>query len=332
MVDIESNEPLKKGVRSRRKTSTNFEIDPKSTANELKSWICRKCLRRRPLRDYYSTGDPEWDTTGHVSICRFCVDDAFERYYVSENSFEKTILRLCKVLNFKFDSGAIEATKKQIETSEAKGKPIKGIFGIYRKSLNTGGFGGYRGDGDLSYQGSADFVPTNALRETIESPEDIEYFEKSWGQGFEISDYAFLEESYAKWTRTTEVDNYGVEILLRELCHKENEIRKARLEGSSVDGLVKSLQEIMKNSALTPALQNAASNGRSIDCLGVWIKDLEVLSPAEWWEDQQKYRDMDGITEDIDDIKRSMKNFATGSRDYNINDLEEINNLENDED
>jgi len=137
--------------------------------------------------------------------------------------------------------------------------------------------------------------------------------------------YEYLEQEFAKWKKTTKCDTQGEEILVRELCHKQNEIRKARALDKSVDSLVKSLQEIMKNSALTPALQNAASAGKSAEAFGVWIKDIETMSPAEWWEDQEKYEDMDDMQQDIKDIKSSIGTFITGSRDYNTTDLEEIN-------
>ena len=55
--------------------------------------------------------------------------------------------------------------------------------------------------------------------------------------------------------------------------------------------------------------------------------------PAEWYADQEKYKDIDGIEEDIQDIKRSCKNFLVGSRDFGTLDLESINDIDdNDED
>jgi len=87
----------------------------------------------------------------------------------------------------------------------------------------------------------------------------------------------------------------------------------------------------MKNSALTPATQNIANSGRNADTFGNWIKDIENLSPAEWYEDQLKFRDMDGLEEDRENIKRSIGNFITGSRDFNTTDLEDINEGDLDE-
>ncbi len=316
-------------TRSRVKKTNGAGADITLGSKEILTWTCRKCLKTRPIKDYYKATD-SWDSSGYMSICRFCLEDAYERYYITEKTLDKAILKLCREVNVKFDSTALEATRKNIETSESKGKVLNSIFGIYRRNLVNAGFGGFTSESDLTYQGAYDFIPNDSLNNKDISVEDREYLEESWGKGLDIEDYNFLEERYAKWTRTTEVDNYGVEILLRELCHKENEIRKARVQGNSVDGLVKALQEIMKNSALTPALQNAASNARSFDAYGVWLKDIETLSPAEWWEDQTKYKDIDGISEDISDIKRSIKSYITGSREYSSVEIEEIEGLTDD--
>jgi hypothetical protein len=76
----------------------------------------------------------------------------------------------------------------------------------------------------------------------------------------------------------------------------------------------------MKETALTPAQQGGSS--KSIDTFGNWIKDVETMTPAEWYKEQEKYRDMDGIEEDLEDIKRSIKNFITDSRDFTSTELE----------
>jgi hypothetical protein len=84
----------------------------------------------------------------------------------------------------------------------------------------------------------------------------------------------------------------------------------------------------MKTANVNPAKQQAKDDKKSNESFGVWIQQIENKTPAEWFNDQQKYHDMDGMEEDIKDIKRSMSNFVTGSRDFNTTDLDEINDLE----
>ncbi|HSH51936.1 MAG TPA: hypothetical protein VK982_09470 [Bacteroidales bacterium] len=73
----------------------------------------------------------------------------------------------------------------------------------------------------------------------------------------------------------------------------------------------------MKTASVDPAKANAISSGQSVDRFGVWIKDIEQYRPAEWWEQQEKYVDMDGFKLYIKDyIVRPIKNFFTGTKDF----------------
>jgi hypothetical protein len=262
-----------------------------------------------------------------MSVCRYCVNDIFESYFVKDNSLSNSVYQTCKILNVRYDTNTIDVTQKHIDTSNSKGRAINQVFGIYLSKLKISNFGQIdTKNEDFTFSEPVKYISENAipLEDVLDDQDDVEYLKSVWGENLELDDYQFLESAYSKWTRTTDVDNYGIEVLLRELCHKENEIRKARKGNKSVDSLVKSLQELMKNSALTPALQNAASSGRSADAFGVWIKDIENLTPAEWYEEgfRDKYKDIEGIEEYNEKyIKRSIRNFLTGSRDFNIEEI-----------
>lgn len=307
-------------IRSKRIIKTILS----KTGIEVDSCHCRKCRLDKPPKEFFTATDIFLDTSGYMSVCKTCVDDLYNRIYENEHSIDRTILKMCRIFNVVYGESAIQALHSHIKTVEEKGGQVTGVFGIYKTKLMSTQkmrMGNRDLDIDLTF-----VEPSHEVVAAIKDSglDDQEYFEESWGKGLNEEEYRFLETEFAKWKRTTKCDTQGEEILVRELCHKQNEIRKSRVEGRSVDGLVKSLQEIMKNSALTPALQNVASGGKSAEAFGVWIKDIEQLSPAEWFAEQEKYRDMDGMSQDMNDIRRSIGNFITGSRDFNTTDLEEI--------
>jgi hypothetical protein len=66
------------------------------------------------------------------------------------------------------------------------------------------------------------------------------------------------------------------------------------------------------------------------DAWGVWQRDIENYRPAEWYEKEykNKYKDMEGIEADKEDIKRSIGNFITESRNFNTVELEDIMDTE----
>jgi hypothetical protein len=311
-------------VRSKRKTDEFIS----RTGVKIDQNYCRRCMQFKDPDQFYNATDKYLDSNGLMSICRDCINETYDRLYLSEMSMEKAILKLCRMLNVRFDLRAVDAAKQHMETAEVKGTKYSAIFGMYKMKLGSTQKAkiGERVEEDMTFvEPSLQDVEKINENETL----GMEYYEESWGMGLGAEDYHYLEQEFAKWKRTTKCDTQGEEVLVKELCYKQNEIRKARIEGKSVDTLVKSLQEIMKNSALTPALQNAASAGKMADTFGVWIKEIESMTPAEFYEDKLKYKDIDGIDEyNQKYITRPLGNFITGSRDFNTGDLEEINDID----
>jgi len=287
---------------------------------------CRKCMKNKPIIYFYKATDFFLDKNNLMSVCKDCINNMYVSFFVVEKTMEKTLLRMCRLLNVRYDEEAIESTKKHIQTYEERGTKVKSIFGTYKSKLGAlqhSQIGKRNTDEDLTF-----VEPTKKVIESLSTEiiPDKEYYEDSWGEGdnLNIDDYKYLEREFSKWKRTTKCNTQSEIVLVREICHKQNEIRKERITGGSTSNLVKQLQEIMKNSALTPALQNAADSNKFADAFGVWIKDIENKTPAEWWQDQTKYHDIDGIEEDRKDIIRSIRNFITGSRDFNTSELESI--------
>ena len=291
---------------------------------------CRKCMQNKIPINFYQATDRYLDSNGYMSVCKDCVNEMLDKMLITEGTLERALLKVCRVMNVKYDERVIQAFQKGLNTREEHGQEVRGIFGLYKSKLSSVGPRSGNGTEPTTDQDFTFYEPDNeAVKRIMEvEMEEKEYFEDTWGQGMTPDDYQFLENEFTKWKRTTKCDSQGEIILVKELCYKQNEIRKLRIEGKSVDASVKSLQEIMKNSALTPALQNAASSGKNAETFGNWVKEIEAMEPAEWYQDQTKYRDMDGINADILDIKRSIGNFITGSRDYNSTDIEQINDLD----
>lgn len=142
-----------------------------------------------------------------------------------------------------------------------------------------------------------------------------------WGRGFDIDDYIFLESELSNWKKTHKCDNQAEVTLLKEICIKVLEIRKAREQKNSVGNLQKGLQDLMKTCSVDPSKANQASAGKSHDAFGLWVKEIEQFRPAEWYEQQDKYKDMDGFIPYIKNyIVRPIENFFTGLRNFVVDD------------
>jgi len=287
-------------------------------------FYCRKCMEDKTEAHFYKATNIFLDSNNLMSICKDCCQEIYDSFIATEHTIEKTLLRMCRLLNVQYDEKAIESVKQHIKTRVEKGADTSNIFGIYKSKLTAiqrTQIGKRDIDDDLTFVEPS----SNIIKSPSVSIPDKDYYESSWGKGkLDIEDYEYLESEFAKWKETTKCNTQGEEVLVREICHKQNEIRKTRIEGKSTSNLVKQLQEIMKNSNLTPALQNAIDANKFKDAFGVWIKDIEQKTPAEWWKNKKKYHDMDNIEKDREDIIRSIRNFITGSRDFNTVELEAI--------
>lgn len=79
----------------------------------------------------------------------------------------------------------------------------------------------------------------------------------------------------------------------------------------------------MKSLAISPNMANASTASKSTETFGLWIKDIEELEPAEWHQDNTIYKDMDNLDFYFQNyFVRPIRNFITGSRDFNITEMD----------
>ncbi len=278
-----------------------------STNNGDSLIYCRKCTEHKKADEFYSATDLFLDTNGKMSVCKSCIDDVYTHFYEVTRSVDEAILKTCRVLNVIYIPSSVEAVKTSIENKLDGGKDINNVFGLYKRMLSPharGGTPNNAGAEDLTFTEPSAKVIEEIREFSIGSDEEVAELKEAWGVGLSTDDYEFLEKELADWKRTHKCDNKSEELLLKEICWKELAIKKAREDGKSTAALVKELQDIMKTAAVDPAKANAASGGKSADSFGVWIKDIEQLSPAEWWKDQSLFKD-------VDDIKKYAEEFIT---------------------
>jgi len=153
-------------------------------------------------------------------------------------------------------------------------------------------------------------------KETFEE-EIPEKYIFEWGEGFELKDYEFMDKEASLWKERNEVTNEAEELLLHEIVILKLQMRKKR--ANKDDDLKedrKSLQDMIRNAKFIK--KESGNNGSNEkDSFGEWVKEIEDYSPAEWFDNQKKFKDIDGLQGYIKKyIIRPLKNFVTGSRDF----------------
>jgi hypothetical protein len=318
------------GKVRRKSSSTKTSLNSSPDNSEKTKIYCRKCMQTKNSTDFYQAVDFLLDSNGYMSICRDCIQEMLEKIERVEISLDKTILKLCRSLNVKYEQDAIDSIKRSIETIESDGSKYKLTFGKYLILLNR-----FLGKSEevvrknlLVFKEPNIFMESENLEQ--EDVDKQEYLNDFWGEGFNPDDYKYLEKEFSKWISSTQISTQSEIVTLKEICYKQNDIRKARLANDDTAKLVNELQVLMKNGALTPDKQNAASAGANYESYGRLIKIIEKKKPCEIFDDQEKYVDHNGFKEYSSDyFIRCMKNYVTQSRDFEVGEIDKIDDDEN---
>ena len=123
----------KKATRSRRVDGVSKEFINKNGLS-IKEVYCRKCMKTKKPSDFYQSTDSVLDSNLLMSVCKSCVSELYVNLYKAERTMEKTILRLCRILNIKFDTQTIEATKIHLKTQNKEDND-ESVYGIYKAKL-----------------------------------------------------------------------------------------------------------------------------------------------------------------------------------------------------
>ena len=313
-------------LKSRQKPT---KIVTSKTGVEVEKVYCRRCMEHKIPREFWAAVDIEVDSNGFMSVCSDCANILFDNLIMADDSIELATLKMCRKLNMKYDEGAIESAKKQIETVRESGKTIPSFLSIYKIKLVSTQSTKFsnRETEDLTYQEvttinvSQDATTLQNLNEEEIDSEVVMF----WGEGYGLKDYEWLEKKLADWKRTHKSDTEAEESLLREIVFKQFEIKKARETLKPVtSSMLKDLQDLMKTANVDPAKAALANAGRSNDTFSSFIRMIEDNRPAEYYQDKELFRDFDGLEKYFTKyVVRPLKNFVTQSRDFSLEDTDE---------
>lgn len=291
---------------------------------QVESNYCRRCMNTKPIKDFFLAVDKFLDINGYLSICKECVSKIYVGFYNSQHDLDRAIFKTCKAINVLYSQPAVEATRTHLRNQE-KLEDDEKVFGIYKTKIASTMRG--VGAAKMGESVSMDFTfqtETSVIPEYLEGEASFDGAQgvvEFWGgEGhFSTEDYRFLEKELAEWKQSYSCQTKAEEFYIKQACLLTLQLEQARTEGKTGDNILKSMQELLKGGGLTPAQQNIASSGKGTETWGIFIKNIEETTPAEYFKDKELFKDVDGIGEYIKKyITRPLKNFVTGSRDFNM--------------
>jgi hypothetical protein len=289
-------------------------------------------MKELPHDNFYDCVDGGLiDANGKFSVCKTCIQSLYDKLYSENQSMEKTIHQLCIMLNMRFSNEAISATKTHIQTMLENGKTPASVFSIYKiKVIATQKA---MAKNKLQYDGYEDISTIYTEKQfnpkELPIPQDVWDF---WGKDVPKADIEFLETQYANFKQTHKADTYAEIVLLKQTCFTLLDIKNMRANGDDTTKIVRELQELMKNLAISPNVANTSGADKGLETFGLWIQDIEKQEPAQWLKDDPRgnmYRDVANIEQYFNDyIVRPIKNFITGSKDFTVEGIDTIDDNE----
>lgn len=289
-----------------------------------KEAYCNGCHRVHLTTDFYKSKNPFHDD-GVLLYCKTACGDIFDHYLTQTKNIESALWLTCSYLGVPF-------IKEAYDNIEAKAKE-RDDMGIKKQYNYIGNYMTVLGlIGDNNKKNYRDFSDTdvaygevNSVRLAEEAvKQDYERFEETWGPQ-EVEDYSFLENLFNKYTEDIEIDSRQ-EDLYRDLCLSR--LRKRKLEScpnvdetdmTRVQNQIFSIMSKLK-------LDDFESQHKNPVDLMIFerIKMVEETMPCED-PDKSKYKDVDKIGKYLKSlIFRPMLNTLTGSRDFNVRDVKDL--------
>lgn len=318
-------------VQKKLKLKTDTDLETNDEGEKVsKSLRCRKCQQTK-RRNRFTTSFDHWlDGNGMMSICNDCICEIYDGYLLSEKDQNKATVKLCRLLNWMYRPESIDKVNEQLADGRRKGHFA--IMYHYHLAQWAMFAANHRESGGNSVD--LTFVEPPVVIKSQNpnmADEDSIMF---WGEGLEKWEYDFLNNEYMFFKEGHKADLPSEIDLLKEVCYKNLEIKKLRLEGKPVDSYVKSKQELFKSLAISPQFANTANSGKALDTFGNWVADIERETPAQWLSHEKK-----DLFRDVDDPEKyflryfvsPLKTFILQSKNWSLEHDDLVDGLENDE-
>ena len=298
---------------------------------------CCCCGETLSITKYYKSYS-NFYSKGILPICKDCFGRKFGEYARVFKSNKIAMQRMCMAFDIYFNETAFDKCDTKDDA----------VVGKYFRNLNLGqhsekSFDDSLKDGIFEFSGERKKVngvrvayvdEYDNVQEEIDekiNPKDIE----KWGIGFDTADYAELNNHYKTLKKANANTDDNQEIFIKDLCYAKMLQMKA-LRNNDLDNynrLTDSYRKTFQQSGIKVVKESASTEDVSF---GVSIDTIERYTPAEFYKNQDLYKDFDGIGDYIKRfLLRPLKNLQFGSKEkdfeFYVKDEENINEYDDDE-
>lgn len=274
-------------------------------------YSCYKCGNELEVKDFYSSNSNIYCATGHLPICKDCLNTLFKIYAAQFGSKRTAMKRIC----MSFDLYYSDSIFDQAENATNKKNPF---LSRYIQKLNMKQNKGKTFDSSIeegfSFNDNKD--EKSSVSETIK---------QRFGPGFENDQYRILDQHYKYLKKNNPNCDSNQEIFIQDLCFLHMQKAEAIKSGDK-KGCI-DLMTAYRNTFDKAGLKTVESIDDDV-CLGKFVNLIGSHTPEYIYKDKELYKDADWIDEYIERLMvRPYENIKnkTNIRDpeYCIRDSEE---------
>lgn len=316
----------RKGVElmSRPKGSSNKKIKEPS---ELPKKCCTNCGTSKRLSENFYLSNNKFEKDGRMNVCKSCIKKGINLNDLS------SVLNILKMMNRPFLQDQWASA-----INEAKRKNSDDYFGVYIKTLLFNFKDWTWSDNGTE---SIEEHPSEPSPELVDIDDDyIEELHRYWGKGYTTEEYQYLEEEKIKLMSSFECPDYGMEMIMRDICFINLSIERSRREKNAnaskeITNLIKTRSDLMNDAKMKP-IQATGSEANDQMTFGVLIKKWENEKPIPQMPDDEmkKYIDtfMIGHLAKMEGLNNELtERYDAEIAEYTI-DFEDIHRQDNFED
>lgn len=268
----------------------------KAPDNEERKYYCCMCGNGfSKQKGNFASGGKSllWKgNNGYVPFCKSCIEILMQSLTSFYSGNEEHALRhLCSMFDWCYNDTASSMTLADAHFNTPR-------VSIYPSKMST----------RPSAMHGETFLDT--IREEVEERDSITDFAlvsseeedddfavtkemiRTWGKGFTLDQYRFLEEEYTEWVTKNVCKTKSQEELFRNIALAQLDVRIARQNGGKVTEALKALQDLMNSANILPK-QNSDNILADTQTFGTLLKKFEETDPIP--EPDERWKDVDGI-------------------------------------
>ncbi|ALS22297.1 hypothetical protein [Paenibacillus naphthalenovorans] len=239
--------------------------DEKDTVEKIKCQNCGK-LKASTSVNYYMNGHPlfNWDK---FEVCKECTNS-----YIGEKGSEGYLHRVYSMLAL-LDKPFLADLWKQRGEEWQRYIPTLSSMKQYKELTFK--------DSIFLNSNSISDTDNNSFDEITLHEDDLSELIEYWGRGYSDEDYRYLEEEKIKLMSSFECPDYGMEMIMRDICFINLDIEKLRQnkKGSKeIGNLIKTRSDLMNDAKMKP-IQATGADANDQLSFGVLVKKWENDRP-----------------------------------------------------